>query len=263
MPGAARILVVEHEPDGSPDLLRAGLEHGADLTIARPYLGDPLPATAEGLGALVVLGGEMGALDDDRAPWLPATRELLAGAVRAEVPVLGICLGAQLLAVATGGRVARGAAGLELGLVEVTPRPEAYDDPFFGAVARSLAAAGHEGAWPVEQYHYDAVTELPPDAELLVTGARYPVQGYRVGRNGYAVQYHPEVSLASFVSWVRHGQSSGELTEAVVSDALSAVSANEAAQRTVADAHRAALLTLAVGPSALDSRPGAGDTVSR
>lgn len=263
MPGPARILVVEHEPDGSPDLLAAGLEHGAALTVARPYLGDPLPGTADGLGALVVLGGEMGALDDDRAPWLPATRALLADAVRAEVPVLGICLGAQLLAVATGGRIARGAAGLELGLVEVTPRRAAHDDPFFGAVARSLAAAGHEGAWPVEQYHYDAVTELPPDAELLVTGERYPVQGYRVGRNGYAVQYHPEVSLASFASWVRHGQSSGELPEAVSSGALAAVTANEAVQRGVADAHRDALLALATGTSALDRRPGPGDTVSR
>jgi GMP synthase (glutamine-hydrolysing) len=123
-----------------------------------------------------------------------------------------------------------------------------------------MAAAGHERTWPVDQYHYDAVTDLPPDAELMVTGERYPVQGFRVGPRAYGVQYHPEVSVAAFAAWVGHGQSTGELPPdlAVLTD----VSANAVAQQAVADAHSAALRELASSATA-DRRPGERDTLSR
>ena len=84
-----------------------------------PYLGNRVPPSVEG-DALIVLGGPMDAYDDEVAPWLPSVRELLLSAIDDGVPTIGICLGAQLLAVAAGGKVERGAAGPEIGLGEVT-----------------------------------------------------------------------------------------------------------------------------------------------
>jgi GMP synthase (glutamine-hydrolysing) len=201
-----RVLVVEHEVDAGLSWL--GDHLGAAVQVVRPYLGEPLPEPGEQPGhvGLIVLGGSMAAWDEEVAPWLPATRRLLADAVRRLVPTLGICLGGQLLAAACGGTVERGAPGLEVGLTPVTVLPAAADDPFFAPIA---AHAGQR--WQVSQYHYDAVTALPADAELLVTGDRYPYQGFRVGPAAWGLQYHPEVSTELFAAWVLGGQRAGEL----------------------------------------------------
>lgn len=195
-----RLVVVEHEDNATLDLMAAPLADSwtGPIEVLRPYRGDVLPQDTSGIGALLVLGGEMGALDDVAAPWLPGTRRLLAQAVAGQVPTLGICLGAQLLAAATGGVVERGAGGLELGLVSLRPLPWAGADPYLGHVLGRLG--GQLG--DVLQYHRDAVTTLPPDAELLVSGEQYPHQAFRVGAAAWGVQYHPEVSATAFESWL-------------------------------------------------------------
>jgi GMP synthase (glutamine-hydrolysing) len=225
---------VEHEAEAGLDLMDSPLRAGVDLQVVRPYRGERLPARDARFDGLVVLGGAMGAWDDDVAAWLPATRRLIADAVRSQVPTLGICLGAQLLAAATGGTVERGAKGLELGLVDVLPTGSAPSDPFFGRIARDL---GDDG-WTAQQYHYDVVTELPPDAELLVTAERYPVQGFRVGTAAWAVQYHPEVSLAGFAGWVESGGPPG--SDAVLTE----IRDGEQAQVRTATAHGEALASV-------------------
>src|SRR3954465_9498775 len=112
----ARALVVQHTAqEGLGNLLQWLPAAGLDVHPIHPYLGHRVPPSVEG-DALIVLGGPMGAYDDERATWLPAGRALLATAVDDGVPTLGICLGAQLLAVAAGGSVQRGEAGPELGL---------------------------------------------------------------------------------------------------------------------------------------------------
>jgi GMP synthase (glutamine-hydrolysing) len=238
------VLVVEHEPGAGLDLMAAPLTDGAAragarIDVVRPYLGASLPQDAQGLAGLVVLGGEMGALDDDDAPWLPATRALLASAVRASTPTLGICLGAQLLGAATGGRVERGAAGLEVGLAAVSPLPAAARDPYLSAVL-----GAEPGPYDVLQYHRDVVAQLPPDAELLVTGDQYPHQAFRVGAAAWGVQYHPEVSAGGFASW---------MTSAAPEDAAAARAAgagiaarpDRAGRQDLADAHALGLLAAA------------------
>jgi GMP synthase (glutamine-hydrolysing) len=107
------IAVVVHEDHAGLGRLS---DFGCRLDVRRPDRGDPLPADLTGHDGLVVLGGSMAAWEDDVAPWLPATRRLLAEGVERGLPTLGVCLGAQLLALATGGRVERGGAGLEVGL---------------------------------------------------------------------------------------------------------------------------------------------------
>src|SRR4051812_35950172 len=100
------VLVIENDLVAPVGRLDGWLrEAGAEPVVCSPATGQPLPVELGGYSALVVLGGTMNAYEDEGAGWLPELRALLAEAVRTELPPLGICLGAQLLAVATGGRV--------------------------------------------------------------------------------------------------------------------------------------------------------------
>lgn len=183
------ITVVEHEPKCGLDRFADWL--GTPVRTIRPYAGEGVPGAVE--QGLIVLGGSMSAYDDQVAPWLPAVRDLMKGAVADGVPVLGICLGAQLLAVACGGRVDVAAAtGRESGVIDVEWLPAASDDP----LTHDLPAPG---AGP--SMHADAVVELPPDTRWLGRSAMYPHQAFRVGRAGWGVQFHPEVSLETFRGW--------------------------------------------------------------
>src|SRR3954463_15036758 len=149
----ARALIVQHTPSEGLGWFQEWLpDAGVDVHPIHPYLGHRVPPSVEG-DALIVLGGPMGAYDDEAAPWLPGVRALLATAVDDGVPTLGICLGAQLLATAGGGQVVRGAAGPELGFGEVT----VFGDDVLLA----------EGTIPVVQWHFDAVTQVPDGAAVL------------------------------------------------------------------------------------------------
>lgn len=188
--------MIEHAGDAGLDLLTPALA-GADLHVVRAYAGDPLPAVAE-LEGLIVLGGAANVHDDDATPYLPALRTLLADAVERHVPTLGICLGAQLLAVAAGGQVqVEAPAGVEAGVVEVRLRPGAEDDPVLGALA---GAQGNTVVVPT--LHFDAITELPEGAQWLAASRQYPYQAFRLG-SALGVQFHPEVSGPALASWVR------------------------------------------------------------
>jgi GMP synthase (glutamine-hydrolysing) len=189
-----RILVVEHEPSCPLDRFAGWLaDAGAMIDTLRPYAGAPLPPRPAH-DALVVLGGHMGAYDDAEAPWLPGVRDLLAAAVADGTPTLGICLGAQLLAVACGGRVEVGGPGPEAGVVDARWRAEAADDPLM---------AGLPDPFPGPSMHHDAVTELPTGAVWLAETAMYPHQAFRLGAAAWGVQFHPEVSLPTFTEWAR------------------------------------------------------------
>lgn len=189
--GVARVLAVEHQ--ATCPLGRLDPFPGCATEVVRPYRGEPLPADLAGYDGLVVLGGEMDSWDDDGYPWLPGTRVLLAQAVDRGVPALGVCLGAQLLALASGGHVARGERGPELGLREVALLPAAADDVLAGRLPATVAAP---------QGHLDAVHDLPADAVVLASSDLYPHQLFRVGSSAWGVQYHPEVTEADFTAWM-------------------------------------------------------------
>ncbi len=197
---SARVVVLQHEDACPPDRLGPWLaQAGLAVEVCRPYAGDALPDPGP---ALVVLGGRMGAGDDEDAPWLPATRALLARAAQDGTPVLGVCLGAQLLAAGCGGRVERGADGLEAGVVDVRWRAEAAGDPLVG---------GLPDPHPGPSMHRDAVVELPPGAVWLGRSAQYPHQVFRVGERAWGVQFHPEVTVPTFRTWAAgHGRTWAE-----------------------------------------------------
>jgi GMP synthase (glutamine-hydrolysing) len=185
-----RVVVIEHEP-GCPLDRFGGWLRGVEIEVVRPYAGDDVPGYVR--DGLIVLGGQMSAYDDGVAPWLPAVRSLMARSAADGVPTLGICLGAQLLGVACGGRVDVGAApGRESGVIDVRWRPEAASDPL---------VAGLADPFPAPSMHADAVVDLPPDSTWLGLSPMYPHQAFRVGSAAWGVQFHPEVSLPTFAAW--------------------------------------------------------------
>ena len=203
------LTVIEHMPSCPLDRLGPWLEDagpGLSIRVVRPWAGEPVPPDPAQCGdGLLVLGGQGHAYDDSGSPWLPATRDLLADAVRSGLPTLGICLGAQLLAVATGGRVQVAAPpGRESGIVRVNPRPEAAEDLLLGRLAAQVPAdhpltGGVLVSMP--SMHADAVVDLPPDAVWLASTRLYPYQAFRVGQAAWGLQFHPEASLETFTAW--------------------------------------------------------------
>jgi GMP synthase (glutamine-hydrolysing) len=198
-PRTPHLVVVQHE-DGCPlgrfdEWLGTA---GARVSVVRPDRGEPLPTVGH-LDGLIVLGGSMSATDDDRSPWLPAVRTLLGEAVGARLPTLGICLGHQLLAVASGGVVARNPAGKQLGVLPIGLRPPAADD----ALLAPLAGTDE----PVSiQWNDDIVVGLPDGAVLLAATPAGTPQALRVGEWAWGVQFHPEVDAAIVRTWAEeHG----------------------------------------------------------
>jgi GMP synthase (glutamine-hydrolysing) len=184
-----RVLVLQHiacePPAAYEDELRAW---DADLQRVLIDEGDPLPHWRS-VAAIVAMGGPMGALDDERHPWLPAERALIRDAVRAGTPFWGVCLGAQLLAASLGARVAPGPAP-EIGLLPVTRTPAAARDPVFRHCPDEFLTL---------QWHSDTY-ELPVGATQLARSDAYEQQAFTIGR-AYGLQFHLEVTAGLAAEW--------------------------------------------------------------
>jgi len=194
VPGAApRLLAVQNDPTDPPALLGQWWEEaGVEVVVVRADAGEAVPtALPGGIDGLVVLGGEMAAWEDHRAPWLPELRALVASAVASGAPVLGVCLGGQVVTLACGGVVDR-APVAEVGVYELDLLPAAAEDPLFSVLPDRA---------PVAQYHGDAMLEVPEGAVLLASTPDCPIQAYRLGARAWAVQFHPEVDAEIVSSW--------------------------------------------------------------
>src|SRR4051794_15046996 len=187
------VLVVQHEPETPAGWVGDGLTAaGARLATCRPYAGEAIPSDARDWDGVLVLGGAMDSWDDDGTPWLPATRELVRAAEDARVPVLGICLGHQLAAVALGGTVGRNPAGPTLAVLPVGWSSPASEDPVFSRLR--LTEAVH--------WNNDVVLDVPPGGTVMARSPDGAVQAARLGAGVWGVQFHPEAGYAIVGDWV-------------------------------------------------------------
>jgi GMP synthase (glutamine-hydrolysing) len=172
-------------PAAFEDELRA---RGLDMVRVELDEGDPLPDWRASAG-LVVMGGPMGAYEEDAHGWLAAEKALIREAAESGHPVWGVCLGAQLLAAALGADVYPGPVA-EVGVLSVQLTAAAATDPVFRDAPTSF---------PTLQWHGDTF-ELPPDATRLAESPAYANQAF-VYRRAYGLQFHLEVSAALAEEW--------------------------------------------------------------
>ena len=157
-------------------------------STVRLFAGD-LPPEPSGNRAVLVLGGYMGVHEEARYPFLSPLKAFLGRAAFTKVPILGICLGGQLLAAALGGEVRSGCRG-EKGLQPVELTPEGLKDPLFAGLPPSFFAF---------QWHNDSF-DLPPGTVHLARSAACPGQAFRF-RNACGLQFHPEVDREIVAAW--------------------------------------------------------------
>ncbi len=177
------VLIITHLEDRHTGLVADSLERaGCPVMQSNPLDSAPIRSLAE-ISGIVSLGGRMSATEIDRHPFLATEVELMRAALSAEVPILGLCLGAQLLAVAADGRVSS-MDRMYVGWPELSALAAADDDPVFGGLAPGL---------PVLEWHEDAI-EIPAGAVVLGTTESPGAALFRVGSDAWGSQMHLEVT---------------------------------------------------------------------
>jgi GMP synthase (glutamine-hydrolysing) len=206
------LLAIQHVPWETPHRILDACGALAVHTV-RPLAGHSLPAHEEVAGA-VVMGGPMNVDEVERFPGLDDEREWLAEAVRRELPLLGICLGAQLLGRALGAEVRPGEVK-EIGFAPVEISDP--DDPILGGLA--------PGTY-VLHWHGD-VFDLPDGAQPLASSALTEHQAFRAG-NAWGVLFHPEADLALVEAWLAVPEMIDEAVEVLGNDGAHALPAQAA-----------------------------------
>lgn len=214
------VAVVQHEPSVPPGLVAEILDERALPNVLVEAWRDPEWPDARELGAVVVLGGTMNVDELDAYPFLRRSRDLMTAAIDRGTPVMGVCLGSQMMARVLGGDVFR-----------AEPR-----NAFFSPVdATADPVIAPFASTPVLQFHEDTFS-LPEGAEPLARSARSGLlQAFRYGTNAYAVQFHFEVDAAIVAAWCRN------IGDAAMADEWSVSTADLLAQaeRHLADQRRA------------------------
>ena len=188
-----RVLVIENYPKTTLGLVETALrEAEAECRVLRTYAGDTVPSEPDGFDALVLLGGAQDALDDANHPYLAGEAELARGFGRADKAVLGICLGAQLVARGYGAENILGRP-IEFGWRPVWATEAGRADPVLSAL---------NGAAPLFHWHVDTFT-LPPGAAHLAASEQTELQAFRIGRAVYGIQFHFEAGTEIVASWTR------------------------------------------------------------
>jgi GMP synthase (glutamine-hydrolysing) len=169
------------------DAVRAA---GHELDERSFALADPPVDPPQAYQAVMVFGGSMNVHEVHGHPWLRDERDVLERALEEDVPVLGVCLGAQLLASVAGAAVSR-APEPEIGWYEVEKTPEAADDPLVAALPSRFTA------YQWHSYRF----EVPREGVLLATSPVCP-QAYRLGEAAWGIQFHAEVTREIVLAWI-------------------------------------------------------------
>ena len=186
------ILFVQHVENEGPGIFRQVLhEHTVPFHILETFkaVSFVLPADCRGV---IILGGPMNVDDECDYPFLAEEKAFIRELIRKEIPLLGICLGAQLIAQAAGGRVYK-ADEKECGWYEVHLTREGAQDFLW----RGLPESFH-----VFQWHEDTFS-MPPQGKRLVTSAGCPNQGFKIGKRAYGLQFHLEADVTMIDGWLQ------------------------------------------------------------
>ena len=194
------IVVLEHHAmETSARLGQTLRDHGHQLSVIRLYAGDPVPVDLDNVDGVVIMGGPMNIDQADEYPWISQEAAFIKSAHEASLPIVGICLGAQLIAHALGGKVEKMSAP-EVGWLPVSQFRPGFADTVYGGIT-----------WKSHQFHTHGqeVTELPPGGVMLASSDSCKHQAFRVGLTTYAFQYHVEWTksdidgvLEQFASWI-------------------------------------------------------------
>jgi GMP synthase-like glutamine amidotransferase len=199
MPFPYRVFVFRHIPYEDLGLIRAPLEErGISIEYADLYRPGPPPPDITQAAGLIFMGGPMSANDD--LPYLRQELQLIAQAVERRQPVLGVCLGAQLIAKALGAKVYRNPVK-EIGWFEIH---------FTGAAARDPLFAGVGPAETVFHWHGETF-DLPPGAERLAYSEACRNQAFRAAAGVYGLQFHLEVTPAMIEDWCDRDANCGDV----------------------------------------------------
>jgi GMP synthase (glutamine-hydrolysing) len=195
------ILVLQHVPHETLGTLES---YFVDAGFPCHYVGlfsqVPERLDLDEAAGLVILGGPMNVDEVDQYPFLRSDVIWIREAIDREIPVLGICLGAQLLAKSQGARVYRNPVK-EIGWYEIELTHEAAEDPLFAGLAPRQT---------VFQWHADTF-DLPPGAVLLARGQSCRHQAFRVGRSAYGLQFHAEMTASLVEEWLSDEENRHEL----------------------------------------------------
>ena len=195
-----RLLVIQHlEREGPCLFLGLAKERGLEVNVIRVDLGESLPLPEKGDG-LLILGGPMGVADlaNPAFPWLKDEVQIIKYALEHQNPLIGVCLGAQLLSHAAGGAVEVLLGGTpacplpEVGWAPIETAVDADDEPLLTNLTQPL---------DVLHWHGDRII-LPNNAKILASSARCREQLFRVGRCAYGLQFHVEVEENEVIQWI-------------------------------------------------------------
>lgn len=193
----SRILVLQHvESEGLGIIDGAVKRKGFVADFIRVFKGERIPRNIQRYAGLIVLGGPMGVYEEEIYPFIKDEIALIKSAVKGEIPVLGICLGSQMLAKAAGADVYKGKKK-EIGWYDVRLTDEGKRDRLF---------IGLPDRFIVFQWHgdtFDLGTDLKSvPSKCLASSELFPHQIIKVGKNAYGLQFHLEVTEEMIREWI-------------------------------------------------------------